>query len=156
MTHDIPPQRRRLAWLGLGLAALGVGLFGTAFLRQAFGFDDVMKGPIRAPGEMETTAILAFSGLALVATGLFMRQVAVRGLAGSGLILNPRQARRDLEPWSRLGGGVIKDALHEAQIAPGALPFDEKLRRLEALRKDGLLTEAEYATKRAELLAEKI
>lgn len=35
------------------------------------------------------------------------------------------------------------------------LPPDERLRRLEKLRADGLLTDDEYARKRAELLGEK-
>jgi hypothetical protein len=45
-----------------------------------------------------------------------MRAVAARGKAGSGLVLDPQQAREDVEPWSRMQGGVIKDTLDEAGI----------------------------------------
>ena len=60
-----------------------------------------------------------------------------------------------------MAGGMAKDALSEADLHLGGaqgepdLPFDEKLRRLEKLRADGLLTETEYAKKRAEMLGEK-
>jgi hypothetical protein len=45
-----------------------------------------------------------------------MRNIAARGKAGSGLVLDPQQAREDVEPWSRMQGGVIKDTLDEAGI----------------------------------------
>ncbi len=35
------------------------------------------------------------------------------GLAGSGFLLNPQQARTDLEPFNRSTGGMIQDALEE-------------------------------------------
>ena len=47
-----------------------------------------------------------------------------------------------------------EDAGDERPTAPGAA-FDERLRKLEALRTDGLITEEEYRRKRAELLQEK-
>lgn len=59
---------------------------------------------------------LAFIGFALIGIGGFMRNVAARGKAGSGLVLDPQQAREDVEPWSRMQGGVIKDTLDEAGI----------------------------------------
>jgi hypothetical protein len=38
---------------------------------------------------------------------------------------------------------------------PPELPFDERLRRLDKLRADGLLTDDEYGRKRAEILGER-
>ncbi len=43
--------------------------------------------------------------------------VGARGAAGSGLVLNPEGARKDLEPWSRMAGGVAQDALSEVGVA---------------------------------------
>jgi hypothetical protein len=99
--------------------------------------------------------------------------IGSRGLAGAGVVLDPQQARKDLEPWSRMAGGMAKDALEAADIHPGggpgdhpvsgnqpapgetSLTFDERLRRLEKLRSDGLISEEEYRQKRAEMLEEK-
>jgi hypothetical protein len=80
------------------------------------------------------------------------------GLAGSGLKLDPQGARRDVEPWARMTGGVVKDAMDEAGIklggqpAGGELPFDERLRRLQKLQQDGLISEQEYASTRKKIL----
>jgi hypothetical protein len=45
-----------------------------------------------------------------------MMNVAARGLAGSGVVLDPEQARKDLEPWSRMSGGMVQDALSEVEV----------------------------------------
>ena len=45
--------------------------------------------------------------MALVVVGQMMRRVAARGLAGSGVLLDPEQAREDLEPYSRMAGGIV-------------------------------------------------
>jgi len=80
------------------------------------------------------------------------------GAAGSGIVLDPERAREDVEPWARMAGGVVKDALDEAGIASGqhqhadALPFDEQLRRLHKLREEGILSEAEYEAKKKQIL----
>ena len=49
-----------------------------------------------------------------------IRHVGARGLAGSGVVLNPGQARKDLEPYSRMAGGMVKDALDEADVNLGS------------------------------------
>ena len=36
--------------------------------------------------------------------------------AGSGVVLDPEKARKDVEPWSRMGGGVVQDALSEIEV----------------------------------------
>jgi hypothetical protein len=80
------------------------------------------------------------------------------GLAGSGVKLDPEEARRDVEPWSRMTGGVLKDAMDEAGIKLGGqasgdeLPFDERLRRLQKLRDDGLVSEQEYESTKKKIL----
>lgn len=48
------------------------------------------------------------------------KSIRGRGLAGSGVVLNPRQARSELEPYTRMAGGMVKDALDEADINLGA------------------------------------
>jgi hypothetical protein len=104
----------------------------------------------------------ALIGMGLLIAGGFVKNAGRMGLAGSGIELDPEQARKDVEPWARMGGGVLKDALDEAGISPGgktavtseAMPFDERLRRLQKLRQDGLLNEEEYAAAKKKILAE--
>ena len=58
-------------------------------------------------------------GMALLIIGGFVRGIGARGLAGSGVVLDPEQARRELEPYSRMAGGMVKDALDEADVKLG-------------------------------------
>ncbi len=50
------------------------------------------------------------------------------------------------------GTEIIED---DGPLGAEQLPFDERLRRLEQLRKDGLVSDEEYQRKRAELLGER-
>lgn len=59
-------------------------------------------------------------GVLLVGVGQGVSKVGARGLAGSGVVLDPEQARRDLEPYSRMAGGMLGDALDEAGVKPTA------------------------------------
>jgi hypothetical protein len=101
----------------------------------------------------------ALIGFGMLAVGGFMMKAGSLGLAGSGIKLDPEEARKDVEPWARMGGGVLKDALDEAGINPGGktpaseqLPFDERLRRLQKLRQDGVLSEEEYEATKKKIL----
>ena len=165
----ISGERKTIYYVGLGLTILGFILFFSIFISVATGFGGMMSGP--GPGGFMPDAgfslfgsffLRAILGMGLMIVGSILMRVGSRGLAGSGVMLDPDQARRDLEPWSRMAGGMAHDALDEADIHLGGpdqdgeeLPFDEKLRRLERLHAEGLLTEAEYQRKRAEILSEK-
>ena len=103
----------------------------------------------------------AFIGMVLIFAGGSMQRAGRFGLAGSGIKLDPEQARKDVEPWARMGGGVLKDALDEAGISPSGktppaeqLPFDERLRRLQKLREDGVVNEEEYEAAKKKILDE--
>jgi hypothetical protein len=48
-----------------------------------------------------------------------VRSIGARGAAGAGVILDPDQAREDLEPYSRMAGGMVKDVLEEADVDLG-------------------------------------
>ncbi len=58
----------------------------------------------------------AIFGMVMLAIGAIMRGVGEAGLAGSGIILDPEKAREDMEPWSRMKGGMVNDGLSEAEI----------------------------------------
>jgi hypothetical protein len=54
--------------------------------------------------------------MGLMVVGGILMSVGARGAAGSGLVLDPSRARQDLEPWSRMGGGMVQDALSEVNV----------------------------------------
>lgn len=162
--RQVPGERKAIYYVGLVLIVIGMLLFFSVFISAAVGFGRPMGGMGTPFDDFGGIALRGFIGIVMAMVGSLLMNLGARGLAGSGVVLDPQQARKDLEPWSRMAGGMVKDAVDEAGIHPagmqnpieqGELPFDEKLRRLEKLRQDGLLTEAEYKQKRAELLNEK-
>ncbi len=114
MTRDISEGRKTAFYLGTALQILGGIMFGSTFilfaaqLRQ-HDFDSMRRID-------PTMMFLAFGGMALLIVGGVIRMVGARGLAGSGAVLDPGRAREELEPYSRMAGGMIHDALDEAKI----------------------------------------
>lgn len=111
--RDVPPERKALYYAGMAAGVLGLLLFLSNFFVVASGFDDPFAMRDRSGGFVARLV----GGIVLMWIGGGMMNVAARGLAGSGLKLDPEQARRDLEPWSRMGGGVVADALDEIPAA---------------------------------------
>jgi hypothetical protein len=158
--RQISQQRKALYYVGNGVAIFGLLLFLSTFLSAALSFGDRPNfREFRAQGQ--SMALRAFGGMILMIAGGSVARIGKAGAAGSGLKLDPEQARRDVEPWSRMTGGVVGDVLDEAGIKLGAgagkpvdseLPFDEKLRRLHKLHEDGILTDEEYRREKQELL----
>jgi hypothetical protein len=70
----------------------------------------------------KSNMLRAFGGMALLIVGGIIRGIGARGLAGSGVVLDPEKAREELEPYSRMAGGMVKDALDEANVNLGAKP----------------------------------
>ena len=105
-------------------------------------------------------------GMGLILLGGTLRKVGSRGLAGSGFVLDPQQAREDLEPWTRSAGGMVSDALEEAQLAKhlssarsdtdtdGGIDFADRLRKLHQLCEEGVITTEEFAREKAQILGE--
>jgi hypothetical protein len=122
MPAQISEERKAWYKIGLVMQIAGVCLFTLPFITiigvmilSALhgGFEP--KGIVFVPIAFG----IGFIGFTLIAGGGVVRGVAARGKAGSGLTLDPEQARKDLEPWSRMGGGVVKDALDEVGVDIG-------------------------------------
>jgi hypothetical protein len=107
----------------------------------------------------------AVGGIFMIIAGMAIAGIGAAGAAGSGLNLDPEKAREDLEPWARLQGGLTKASLDEMGVdlpkitaALGGTKtatsetFEERLRGLHALYKDGILSEEEYLREKQELL----
>lgn len=143
--------RKALYYGGKLIGLVGVVLFLSVVVTFAQGFGDLSD----FEGWGRSGMMRGLAGMALVAVGGAMAKVGARGLAGAGVVLDPERARRDLEPWSRMGGGMLADALDEAHRdePPTAGPdFDATLRKLHQLHQDGILSDEEYAKEKREVL----
>ena len=110
MSKEISKNRKTLYYVGNGLTAIGfilfLSVFFVAFLNPfaMFGSDNPMAN--------------GFIGFILIIIGQFVSNIGARGAAGSGLILDPKQAREDLKPYSTQVGGMINDVLDEVDKKP--------------------------------------
>ena len=118
MAKNISEERKSAYYIGMGLMVLGGILFASTFVTFAMHFGDFSNFESNAKSEM----FRAFGGMALLIVGGIIRGIGARGLAGSGVVLDPDKARQDLEPYSRMAGGMVKDALEEADVNLGGRP----------------------------------
>ena len=108
MSRRVSSSRKGAYYLGGALTVVGFVLFFSIFVTGMM--DSGSGSPI---------GLRAVLGMGMMITGAFVRSIGARGLAGSGVVLDPEQARRDLEPYSRMAGGMVKDALEEADVDLG-------------------------------------
>lgn len=152
--RQLPPERKTIFYIGMVVGVIGFLCFISVFISAAMHFGDFSNFAQRARSE----AVRAVLGIVMMIIASFLTRIGRMGMAGSGLNPDPEEARRDVEPWARMTGGVVKDAMDEAGIKVGGpspaeeLPFDERLRRLQKLRQDGLISEPEYETARKKIL----
>ena len=115
MTRRITEERKTAYYVGMLLMIAGALLFASTFVTFAMHFGDFSDFQSDAKSGM----FRAFGGMALIVLGGIIRKVGARGLAGSGVVLDPQRAREELEPYSRMAGGMVKDALDEADVNLG-------------------------------------
>lgn len=156
-TRQPSPERKNIYYVGMALMVVGFLCFFSTFVTSCINFGNFDNFTGRAHSEMARALV----GMVLMIAGGLLKNTGRMGLAGSGIKLDPEQARKDVEPWARMGGGVLKDALDEAGISTGGnapaseqLPFDERLRRLQKLREEGVLNEEEYGAAKKKILEE--
>lgn len=125
--NEISEGRRATYYVGLVLTGLGLVLFLSVFLTGILNFGDFSNFDQQA----RSSGIRAILGIVLMAAGGGLQRMGSLGLAGSGVVLDPKQAREDVKPWSRMAGGVVEDALSEVDLAKhlgGALGDDQARR----------------------------
>ena len=137
MSREVSSNRKTLFYLGSFLIVVGLLTFVSSFFVVA----GAMRGSgFPGPGDLMTRSL---AGIALIVVGQTVRRVGARGAAGSGMILDPEQARRDLEPFSRQAGGMLGDALDEADLdlgrsrGPAAPQIMIRCRECETLNEEG-------------------
>lgn len=100
--YEIPAWRKALYYGGMILTVIGFAVFFIQFFKM---FTD--------PFNTRFSFGNSFVGMILAFVGQITSNVGRKGLAGSGLKLDPKSARKDYEPFTRAGGGMIADAYDE-------------------------------------------
>lgn len=159
--RQISPQRKGVYRAGQIVSVVGLLMFLSTFVSAIanFGNFDNFEGRAKSMG------FRALGGMVMIVVGGAMMGYGVAGAAGSGLNLDPEQARKDLEPWARMSGGLTKASLDEMGVdlpkIAGAFAgenrnagetLESRLRGLHNLYKDGILSEEEYQREKQELL----
>jgi len=116
MSSEISEGRQATFYIGTAMMVIGGLIFGVTFLSIISSSNQSLDSPNF--GKMPNFAPIII-GWGLVAVGFFVRTLGARGLAGSGVILDPEEARSDLEPYSRMVGGMVSDALDQARVNLG-------------------------------------
>jgi hypothetical protein len=141
MTQKISEGRQAAYYIGMALMVIGglmfVSVFFTVFSNfggDANRFHSSAEVDLHLPPGIEIqgfhkrsdfdpiASAMVFrgvGGMLLIVLGGIIQGIGAKGLAGSGVILNPEEARQDLEPYSRMAGGMLKDALDEADVHLG-------------------------------------
>lgn len=108
MSKEISKNRKTLYYVGNGISLIGFILFLSVFFTTFLNPFDMMSS--------SNPMANGFIGFILIIIGQSISILGARGLAGSGLLLDPKQAREDLKPYSSQVGGMINDALEEVDL----------------------------------------
>ena len=111
--RDISPERKTLYYAGMGCTGLGMLLFLSVFVTGCMNFGNFDN----FEGNAKSSMARGIGGMALMMAGGFLMNLGRHGAAGSGVVLDPRRMRQDLEPWNRAAGGMTNDALDEIDLA---------------------------------------
>lgn len=113
-SNKISKNRLALFYIGSAIMVVGGILFALPFITIPLSLinDNFDKAYTFIPVALG----LAFVGFFLMIIGSSIRSLGKYGAAGSGVILDPEQAREDLRPHSKAAGGIIGDALEEVDI----------------------------------------
>ena len=113
-SKEIAPWRKNLYYLGMGLIVIGVFLFIIPFFTVIRGFSE----PFSMGFDSGMGAMLpGIIGFGLILLGSILRGVGAKGLAGSGILLDPEKAREDLHPYTDALGGMARDAVDSFKSA---------------------------------------
>ena len=129
MARNITQKQKTGYYLGMILTGIGIIMFTAPFIDVLFnGLEPNERG-------LPESFKVALAGCVLMAMGKIRRSISARGLAGSGLGLAPKQARKDLEPYSRMAGGMIQDALEESGVLTSGKTPEKVMIRCQVCKK---------------------
>ncbi|QDS91587.1 hypothetical protein FF011L_03170 [Roseimaritima multifibrata] len=112
MSDQISNERKTAYYIGIAISIAGVLLFLSVFVTGAMNFGNFDN----FEGQTRSFVFRAIGGMVLFVAGKIIAHIGARGLAGSGVVLDPKKAREDLKPYSKMTGGMVADALDESGI----------------------------------------
>lgn len=129
--HSLSNQRKWLYQAGGVVQLIGLVLFLSFFLTFAMLFGQFGED---VPAKIGGSFFRAVVGMICMITGGIIRSIGSRGIAGSGMILDPERAKRDLEPFARMSGGLadasfsemttVRDTLNNLGGRGAEVPFE--------------------------------
>lgn len=105
----ISKERKITYYIGMGIMVVGFILFISVFFTIAGFFNDPIDSFNnfgRRPPVMN-----GIVGMLLIIVGAVVSNIGAKGVAGSGLKLDPEEAREDLKPFNEAKGGMINDVI---------------------------------------------
>lgn len=105
---QIPEERVFLYYLGNVLMVIGLLMFIAIFFTGA--------STPRNFGSPPPEFIRSMCGMGVIVLGGVLSGIGRAGMAGSGIILDPKRQREELKPWSKMAGGMMNDALEEVDV----------------------------------------
>ncbi len=113
MSNEISHERKTAYYVGTAISIVGLLIFLSIFISSAMNFGNFAN----FDGQVRSIAFRGIGGMILIMAGQGIRAVGARGLAGSGVILNPSRAREELKPYSNMAGGMLGDALEASDLS---------------------------------------
>jgi ribosomal protein L40E len=118
----ISKERKVTYYIGMGLMIIGFLLFISVFFQVASFTNDPFSMTNTEPSFSN-----AIFGFILIAIGGIVSNIGAKGAAGSGMILDPDQAREDLKPFNEAKGQMLNDVISNIDVANNlAKPAEEK------------------------------
>lgn len=118
----ISKERKVTYYIGMGLIILGFLLFISVFFQVASFTNDPFS--LTSPEPSFSSAVFGF---VLMIIGGIVSTIGAKGTAGSGMILDPDQAREDLKPFNEAKGQMLNDVISNIDAVNNlAKPAEEK------------------------------
>lgn len=114
-------ERKVTYYIGMGIMILGFILFISVFFQVA----NLINDPFTASKPPSFTNPMI--GFILIIIGSVVSKIGAKGAAGSGVILDPDQAREDLKPFNEAKGQMLNDVISNIDAVNNiAKPTEDK------------------------------
>lgn len=114
-------ERKVTYYIGMGIMILGFILFISVFFQVA----NLINDPFTASKPPSFTNPMI--GFILIIIGSVVSKMGAKGAAGSGVILDPDQAREDLKPFNEAKGQMLNDVISNIDAVNNiAKPTEDK------------------------------
>jgi hypothetical protein len=107
----ITKERKTAYYIGMAMIFIGFLLFISVFFAVARFMNNPMSLMNRGPSF--TNSIL---GMIIMIAGFIIMSIGAKGTAGSGFVLDPEKARKDLKPFNEAKGEMLNDVISNIDV----------------------------------------